>query len=185
MDFRFAVGRLDGPQSSSWKFWTADDEAYLPQRGSMANRCKFSFHKSGDCLCKNRSATQRSLADYTEMDTRPSSGPRLGRSMPTLLNFFPTNYLSAPRAETKKLRWIDPAPPDKAYRLKFADPGKSDNNQQDVQRKRIPSAFVLSHTAQRHTGLCRRIKCRLWTRRTDNSSGIREARASVWRHVFS
>ena len=124
MEFRFAVGRPDGPQSLSWKFWTQGDEAYLLNRGGMAKFYKFSFHKlvadkPANCrwaeINPKLKGSERAVLEWT-CDPAPDTGSGQGRLLLSLT--FPTNHLSAPRGATSnKLSWVAPSPPDEALQV--------------------------------------------------------------------
>ena len=121
MDLRFVVGRRDGPQSAHWKFWTQGDEAYLLQQGPMATRCKFSFHKSGNCrwaqINPHMKGSERAMLEWMRGPI-----PDLGSGQACLLLsiVFPTTHLSGPRAtKFKKTCWIDPADAGQAVQLQI------------------------------------------------------------------
>ena len=121
MTLRFAVGRAGGPQSSSWKLWTQGDEAYLLQRGVIAQHQKFSFHKSGSCrwakIQAGVSGAERVNLEWQRDAVAPTGS---GQGSLLLSIAFPTNHLSA-RTSTKEkqIRWIEPAPPGQAVMLEL------------------------------------------------------------------
>jgi hypothetical protein len=118
-EFRFAVGRVGGSQSASWKLWTQGNETYLLQRGISAKHQKFSFHSSGNCrwaeINPKLRGSERAILEWTRDQVR-----EVGHGQGCLLASvtFPTNHLSAPRGTTfGKLSWIDPAPPGRAVHV--------------------------------------------------------------------
>lgn len=95
MQFRFAVTHQNQRFSASWKLWSHGDDVYLLQRGIMANKNKFSFHKSGNCrwalIDRQRSGSERVLSEFQRGDI-PKKGS--GERCELLQLNFPTNHLS-------------------------------------------------------------------------------------------
>lgn len=121
MTLRFAVGCAGGPQSSSWKLWAQGDEAYLLQRGVIAQYQKFSFHKSGNCrwakIQAGLSGAERVNLEW-QRDVVASTGAGQGSLLLSMA--FPTNHLSAPTSKKKKqIRWIEPAPRGRAVMIEL------------------------------------------------------------------
>ena len=118
-EYRFAVGRVDNSQSSSWKLWTQGNETYLLQRGISAKHHNFSFHSTGNCLWAEINpklrGSERAILEWSR-DPVPEVGSGQGCLLVSMT--FPTSHLSAPRA-TKfgNFSWIDPAPPDRAVHV--------------------------------------------------------------------
>ncbi len=138
MEFRFGIGSIEGPQSSTWKLWAYKDDIYLVQRSIFADKYKFSFHKSRNCrwaeINPNKNGEQRKMFEW-QRDETPLAGTNSCCRLASLA--FPTNHLSS--AKTKKdskVHWLSPAPANQATMIEIM----LSNDNQEV----IDAAFIAS-----------------------------------------
>jgi hypothetical protein len=121
MVLRFAIGSPFAARSSSWKFWTQGDEAYLLRRGRTSGVHKFSFHKTGNCrwakIQAGVSGSDRAMLEW-QRDAVPAVG--LGQASLLISVVFPTNHLSLSIYNTdSNFIWIEPDPNSKAILVEF------------------------------------------------------------------
>ncbi|TWB73353.1 hypothetical protein FBZ87_105275 [Nitrospirillum amazonense] len=108
--FKFVVGHESGPHSCSWRLWPQQDDIYLLQLGTAANRIKFSFHKSG----LSRWALVSPMADGSDRafaKWKSETAPKGAGAATLLLRItFPTNHLSTQYRIEPETYMIEAAP---------------------------------------------------------------------------
>ncbi len=152
MAFRFGVGSLDGPQSSSWKLWVNKEDIYLLQRGVIAAHIKFSFHKSGNCrwarIDPEQNGRQRKIIEW-QRDEVPEAGTNACCRLVTLA--FPANHLSTARTITdSNIQWLCPASAGQASMIEIL---LSRDSPDEARQALIPSGRELVYAKSMTGGL--------------------------------
>ena len=154
MEFRFAVGEPDGPQSNGWKLWGQGEEAYLLQR-AMGKVQKFSFHKTGICrwaqIEERADGSDRAILRWRR-DPVPEAGS--GQACRLVSLAFPTNHLSARGEGVDKVDWIEPALTGHAAMVEISLTREDRATIHGLFQKRGERKLVFCQTLRNGTNLC-------------------------------
>ena len=153
MDFRFAVGKPDGPQANGWNLWGQGEKAYLLQR-AMGKVQKFSFPQDRNLpLGPDRGKGRRPTAHDSDGGATQSQKRAPARLVVLcLLPFLPITCRLEGKAWTSI--WIEPALTGHAAMVEISLTREDRATIQDFFQKRGERKLVFCQTLRNGTNLC-------------------------------